>query len=77
MRCAFAIAFDNGAHLQGSPLLLADLWRCPYHTDPEVSLLSGYAVLSFGVGLAGMFNLTGLNLYDSDCYGARYFPSRL
>ena len=51
-------------------------WR-PYHPAPEVSLLSGNAVLSFGVGLAGLFNLTGLDLHYSDCYGACDLPSRL
>jgi hypothetical protein len=73
---AFAVAFGTGSHLQGSLLRCADHWRYPYHPDPEVSLLSGYAVPSLGVGLAGLFNLTGLDLHYSDCYGPCDLPLR-
>jgi hypothetical protein len=73
----FAVAFGTGSRLQGSLPPRADLWRCPSHPDVEVLLLSGYAVRSFGVGLAGLFNLTGLDLHYSDCYGACELPARL
>jgi hypothetical protein len=43
----------------------------------EVSLLSGYAVPSLGVGSPGLFNLTGLGRHYSDCDGAFDLSSRL